>query len=174
MSLPLEIFLTFLRIGSVSFGGGMANLPEMSRILIGNDWVTRQEFADGFALGQFVPGPNMLAVLFYGVSAGGFAGALAAVLGMFSPGAIGAMLLVRGWQWMSRAQWSRALRKTLVPISMGLSGSMLVVLVQLSIESVLWGLITLVATYLIHRGTNILAVIAGGGLLGLMVTLIQR
>ena len=172
MSSPLEVFLTFLRIGVVSFGGGMANLPEMSRILIGNGWVNPDQFADGFALGQFVPGPNMLAVLFYGISAGGLAGALAAALGMFSPGAIGAMLLVRGWQWMSKAQWSRALRKALVPISMGLSGSMLVVLVQLSIESVLWILITVIATYLIHRGTNILAVISGGGAIGLMVTLL--
>jgi chromate transporter len=172
MAHPLEVFLTFLRIGMVSFGGGMANLPEMSRILIGKGWVTPQGFADGFALGQFVPGPNMLAVLFYGWSAAGWVGTLAAALGMFLPGAIGAMLLVRGWQWMSKAQWSRALRKALVPISMGLAGSMLVVLVQLSLESALWVLITAVATYLIHRGTNLLAVIAGGGAVGLLLTII--
>jgi chromate transporter len=173
MADPLEVFLTFLRIGAVSFGGGMANLPEMARILIGNSWVTRQEFADGFALGQFVPGPNMLAVLFYGSSAGGLAGALAAALGMFSPGAFGAMLLVRGWRWMAKAQWSRALRKTLVPISMGLSASMVLVLVQLSVESVGWVLIIAAATYLIHRGANLLAVIAGGGIIGLLVTLLS-
>jgi hypothetical protein len=41
----------------------MANLPKMARVIIGNGWVTGQEFADGFALGQFVPGPNMLARL---------------------------------------------------------------------------------------------------------------
>ena len=93
-----EVFLTFLRFGALSFGGGMANLPEMARVLLANGWVSRQAFADGFAMGQFVPGPNMLAVLFYGLSAAGFAGAIAALLGMFLPGAVGAMLLVRGWQ----------------------------------------------------------------------------
>ena len=167
----LETFLTFLRIGVLSFGGGMANLPEMSRILIANGWVTRQEFADGFALGQFVPGPNMLAVLFYGFGAMGFAGALAAMLGMFLPGALGAVLLVRGWEIMARAQWSRALRKALVPVGFGLGGSMVVVLVQLGLESWLWLILVAASTLLIYRGANVLLVIAGGALVGFLVTL---
>lgn len=167
----LEVFLAFLRFGVLSFGGGMANLPEMARVIIGNGWVTRQEFADGFALGQFVPGPNMLAVLFYGLSAAGLGGALAAALGMFLPGAVGAMWLVWGWAWMSRAQWSRALRKALVPISMGLSASMVLVLVQLSVDSLFWGLGVLVACYLIYRGLGVVWVIAGGGVLGLLLGL---
>ncbi|AWR85315.1 chromate transporter [Meiothermus taiwanensis] len=167
----LEVFLAFLRFGVLSFGGGMANLPEMARVIIGNGWVTRQEFADGFALGQFVPGPNMLAVLFYGLSAAGLGGALAAALGMFLPGAVGAMWLVWGWAWMSKARWSRALRKALVPISMGLSASMVLVLVQLSVDTLFWGLGVLVACYLIYRGLGVVWVIAGGGLLGLLLGL---
>jgi len=167
----LEVFLAFLRFGVLSFGGGMANLPEMARVIIGNGWVTRQEFADGFALGQFVPGPNMLAVLFYGLSAAGLGGALAAALGMFLPGAVGAMWLVWGWQWMSKARWSRALRKALVPISMGLGASMVLVLVQLSVESLFWGAGVLLFGFLIYRGVGVATVIAGGGLLGLLVGL---
>lgn len=167
----LEVFLAFLRFGVLSFGGGMANLPEMARVIIGNGWVTREAFADGFALGQFVPGPNMLAVLLYGLSAAGLGGALAAALGMFLPGAVGAIWLVWGWAWMSRAQWSRALRKALVPISMGLSASMVLVLVQLSVDSLFWGLGVLVACYLIYRGLGVVWVIVGGGLLGLLLGL---
>ncbi|WP_018467697.1 chromate transporter [Calidithermus timidus] len=166
----LEVFLTFLRLGLVSFGGGMANLPEMARILIAKGWVTPQQFADGFAMGQFVPGPNMLAVVFYGLSAGGLVGAVAAALGMFLPGAMGAILLVHGWEWMARARWSRALRKALVPVSMGLSASMLLVLIQLGIDS-LWGFALMgLATWLIYRGANILAVMVAGGALGLGIS----
>ena len=164
-----EVFLTFLRFGALSFGGGMANLPEMARVLLANGWVSRQAFADGFAMGQFVPGPNMLAVLFYGLSAAGFAGAIAALLGMFLPGAVGAMLLVRGWQWMARARWSRALRKALVPISIGLSASTVLVLAQISLESLLWFGVAALATLLLYRGINVVAVIAGAGVLGLLV-----
>lgn len=165
----LEVFLTFLRIGLVSFGGGMANLPEMSRILIGNGWLTGQQFADGFALGQFVPGPNMLAMVFYGYSAAGWLGSLAAVVGMFMPGALAAIGLVWGWQWLARAQWSRALRKALVPISMGLSLSMLMVLIQLGIDGWVWFGVMAVATYLIYREVNVVVVIVGGALVGLLL-----
>lgn len=167
-SLP-EVFLTFLRFGALSFGGGMANLPEMARVLLANGWLSRREFADGFALGQFVPGPNMLAVLFYGLSAAGVGGALAALLGMFLPGAVGAVALVWAWEWMSRAHWSRALRRALVPIAMGLSASTILVLAQVSLSSLLWLVAAGVATVLVYRGVNILAVIAGGALLGLLV-----
>ncbi|RDI95359.1 chromate transporter [Meiothermus sp. QL-1] len=167
----LQVFLTFLRFGLLSFGGGMANLPEMARVLIAHGWVTPQTFADGFALGQFVPGPNMLAVIFYGLSAAGLPGAIAALVGMFAPGALGAMGLVRGWQWMARARWSRAVRKALVPISVGLSGSMFLVLVQVGIDGVGWLLAMLLAAFLIYRGVPVAWVIAGGALLGLAVGL---
>lgn len=165
----LEVFLTFLRIGLLSFGGGMANLPEMSRILIANGWVTPQGFADGFALGQFVPGPNMLAVLFYGFGAMGFVGSLAALLGMFLPGALGAALLVRGWELMAKARWSRALRKALVPVGFGLGGSAVLTLVQLGLESWYWLILVATSALLIYRGVSVLLVIAGGALAGVFV-----
>lgn len=171
MAEVLEVFLAFLRFGVLSFGGGMANLPEMARVIIGNGWVTGQQFADGFALGQFVPGPNMLAVLFYGLSAAGMPGALAALLGMFLPGAVGAMWLVKGWAWMARARWSRALRKALVPISMGLSASMVLVLIQLGVDGLGWFALMAAATWLIYRGVNVVWVIGGGAALGLLAAL---
>ncbi len=63
------------------------------------------------------------------------------------------------------------LRKALVPISMGLSASMVLVLVQLSVDSFFWGLGVLLACYLIYRGLGVVWVIAGGGLLGLLLGL---
>ncbi len=172
MAEVLEVFLAFLRFGVLSFGGGMANLPEMARVIIGNGWVTGQAFADGFALGQFVPGPNMLAVVFYGLSAAGLPGVLAAMLGMFLPGALGAMGLVKGWEWMAKARWSRALRKALVPISMGLGASMVLVLIQLGVDTLFWGGGMLLACYLVYRGVPVWVVIGGGALLGLWVGLV--
>jgi chromate transporter len=110
-------------------------------------------------------------VLFYGLSAAGLPGALAAMLGMFLPGAVGAMLLVPGWEWMSQAHWSRALRKALVPISMGLSASMVLVLIQLGVNSLFWGGVLVLAGLLIYRGASVVLVIAGGALLGLLIVL---
>lgn len=165
----LEIFLTFFRLGLISFGGGMANLPEMARVLTARGWVTPREFADGFALGQFVPGPNMLAVVFYGLKAGGLGGALAALLGMFLPGATGATLLVHVREWMARARWSRALRRALVPIGMGLSFSVLLTLVQMGVDSLGSLLLVGLSAFLIYRGKGILPVLLAGAVLGFLL-----
>ncbi|WP_337843786.1 chromate transporter [Thermus sp.] len=166
----LEVFATFFYLGLVSFGGGMANLPEMARILVAKGWVTPQQFADGFALGQFVPGPNMLAVVFYGLSAGGLGGALAALAGMFLPGATGALLLVQVWEKMARARWSRALRRTLIPISVGLALSTLLVLAQVGLGGPGSLLLMGMAALLIHRGASPLGVLLVGGGLGLVAS----
>ena len=165
----LEVFLTFLRLGALSFGGGMANLPEMARLLLARGWITPQTFADGFALGQFVPGPNMMAVFFYGYSALGLAGGVAALLGMFAPGVIGAFLILAGWKSISSTQWSRVLRRVLVPLGLGLTSSTLLTLFQLSVDSWLWAAVALISGWLVYRGVAVWMIIAGGAVLGLLL-----
>ena len=52
-----ELYLAFLRIGAVNFGGGYAMLPLLERDL--NEkrgWVTTAELMDYFAIGQCTPG----------------------------------------------------------------------------------------------------------------------
>lgn len=165
----LEVFLTFLRLGALSFGGGLANLPEMLRLLLAKGWVTPQTFADGFALGQFVPGPNMMAVYFYGYSALGMAGGSAALLGMFIPGVVGALLILVGWKSISGTRWSKVLRRALVPLGLGLTASTLLTLFHLSIDSWGWAAVALLSGWLIHRGVAVWIVMAGGAILGLLL-----
>ncbi len=53
----LDLFLTFAKIGAVTFGGGYAMLPILSRELVDQrGWVTDQELTDYFAIGQCTPG----------------------------------------------------------------------------------------------------------------------
>jgi len=53
----LQLFLTFFRIGAVSFGGGYAMLPMLQRELVETrHWVTEAELADYYAIGQCTPG----------------------------------------------------------------------------------------------------------------------
>ncbi len=167
----LEVLGVFLRFGLISFGGGMVLLPEMARTLLARGWLTEREFVDGFALGQFVPGPNMLAVLFYGLKAAGWAGALAAGMGMFLPGALGAILLARVTAWMERARWSRALAQALVPIGLGLTAGTILTLVELSVDSLLGGVIVLASLWALRRGVSPLWVLLAGALLGILARL---
>ena len=48
----LELYLAFLRIGAVNFGGGYAMLPLLERDLVKDrGWTTTEDLTDYFAIG---------------------------------------------------------------------------------------------------------------------------
>ena len=79
----LELYLAFVRIGAVNFGGGYSMLPLLERDLVDNrGWKTTDDLADYFAIGQCTPGLIALNVsTFIGYKKKGVLGALAATLG---------------------------------------------------------------------------------------------
>ena len=167
----LTVFLEFLRYGALSFGGGVAMLSEMSRSLVTErHWLTTREFTDGFALGQFVPGPNMLAMLFYGFRAGGLAGAFAGFLGMFLPGAIASSVLARAWEGIKVSRWSWAIRAALLPVGLGLSAGGVLSLAGAAFSSLslqttmIAGVLMILAAFLIYtkRSSTMLVVLLTG------------
>ena len=83
----LELFWIFAKIVSMTFGGGYAMLPFLQRELIEKrGWVTDEEIADYYAIGQCTPG--IIAVntaTFVGYKRKGIPGAIMATLGMVFP-----------------------------------------------------------------------------------------
>ena len=79
----LELYLAFLRIGAVNFGGGYAMLPLLERDLVETrGWTTTDDLTDYFAIGQCTPGIIALNVAtFIGSRRRGVAGAIAATVG---------------------------------------------------------------------------------------------
>lgn len=79
----LELYLAFMRIGAVNFGGGYAMLPLLERDLVENrGWTTTDDLTDYFAIGQCTPGIIALNVAtFIGSRRKGVAGAIAATAG---------------------------------------------------------------------------------------------
>ncbi|MCM1021044.1 MAG: chromate transporter [Muribaculum sp.] len=52
-----QLFLTFLKIGAFTFGGGWAMISIIEREIVDNKhWITREEFLDLLALSQSLPG----------------------------------------------------------------------------------------------------------------------
>ena len=86
MNEVLELYLAFMKIGAVNFGGGYAMLPLLEEDLARKKgWVTREELLDYFAIGQCTPGLIALNVsTFIGNKRKGVAGALAATLGFLT------------------------------------------------------------------------------------------
>ena len=82
----LKLFLTFLKIGAVSFGGGYAMISLIRDDCLAHGWLTEGELLNFIAVAESTPGPiavNM--ATFVGSSQGGFLGAMLATLGVVLP-----------------------------------------------------------------------------------------
>ena len=81
-----EMYLTFLKLGVVNFGGGYAMLPLLERELVDKrHWTTMEDLRDYFSIGQCTPGVIALNVsTFIGQKKAGVAGALAAGAGFLT------------------------------------------------------------------------------------------
>ena len=79
----IELFLIFAKIGSVTFGGGYAMLPILTRELVEKrGWTTDEELTDYFAIGQCTPGIIAINVsTFIGYKRAGIIGAIISTIG---------------------------------------------------------------------------------------------
>ena len=95
MNIYLDLFLTFARIGGLTFGGGMAMLPILQREVVEKKkWATDEELTDYYAIGQCTPG--IIAVntaTFIGYKYKGICGGICATLGVVFPSLISITLL---------------------------------------------------------------------------------
>lgn len=86
LGLLVTLAAIFLRMGSVTFGGGLVMVPLIeSEVVNTHQWLTHQEFADATALGQITPGPVLITATFVGYRVAGTLGALVATISIFLP-----------------------------------------------------------------------------------------
>jgi chromate transport protein ChrA len=86
LGLLLTLASIFLRIGTVTFGGGFVMVPLIeSEVVNARHWLTHQEFVEAFALGQITPGPVLITATFIGYRVAGTLGALVATVSIFLP-----------------------------------------------------------------------------------------
>ena len=86
----IDMFLTFARIGGLTFGGGYAMLPMLQREVVEKrGWATEEELMDDYAIGQCTPG--IIAVntaTFIGQKHRGTVGGIVSTLGVVFPSLI--------------------------------------------------------------------------------------
>lgn len=101
----LKLFLTFLEIGCVSFGGGLGMISIIKDTAISNNWLTEEEFLNFVAISESTPGPlavNM--ATFVGSSQAGFLGALLATIGVVLPSFIIILIIAKIMKNLSKYQ----------------------------------------------------------------------
>lgn len=84
LNLIIEIFLTFLKIGAFTFGGGYAMVPFFQSEIVGSKgWMSSPEFIDFLAISQMTPGPVAInAPTYAGYKIAGLWGSAAGTLGV--------------------------------------------------------------------------------------------
>ena len=85
-----ELYITYAKIGIMTFGGGMTMLPILQREVVENKgWVTEEELMDYYAIGQCTPGliaVNTATVV--GQKRKGILGGILTTLGVVTPSLI--------------------------------------------------------------------------------------
>lgn len=107
MSIYPDLFLTFAKVGVMTFGGGYAMLPILQREVVENKgWATEEELTDYFAIGQCTPG--IIAVntaTFIGQKNKGTLGGVTATLGLVFPSLVIITLLAGVITQFSHLAW---------------------------------------------------------------------
>ena len=83
----IQLFLTFLKIGLFTFGGGYAMIPLIQRETAEKRrWVTKTDILDIIAVAESTPGPIAInSATFVGYQSAGFWGSFAATSGVVLP-----------------------------------------------------------------------------------------
>ena len=97
MSVLLELFFTFAKIGLFTFGGGYAMLSLIENICVENKkWITHDEMMTVAVIAESTPGPIAINCATYvGYKKGKLQGAIAATLGVVLPSFIIIYLISR-------------------------------------------------------------------------------
>ena len=83
----LQLFVSFLRIGLFTFGGGYAMIPLIQKETVENKrWISDEDILEIIAIAESTPGPIAInSATFVGIQVAGIPGALVATLGCILP-----------------------------------------------------------------------------------------
>ncbi len=95
MNIYLQLFISFVQIGALSFGGGYAAMPLIQQQVVTlHGWLSPAEFTDLITISQMTPGPIAInSATFVGTRIAGFGGAVAATVGCVLPSCLLVSLL---------------------------------------------------------------------------------
>lgn len=91
----LNLFLSFLKIGAFTFGGGYAMIPLIEKEAVEiHGWLTTKEFIDILAIVEMTPGPVAInSATFLGYKVGGVLGSVLATTAVVLPSIIVIILI---------------------------------------------------------------------------------
>ena len=127
MSILLELFLTFFKIGAFTFGGGYAMLPLIQEEVIKNNWLPIEDFINFIAVSESTPGPFAINMATYiGTEMNGIFGAMCSTLGVVLPSFIIILIVSRFYEKFKTSKYVAGCMTGLRPAVIGLIGAAVV------------------------------------------------
>ncbi len=167
----LNVFLLFLKIGSVLYGSGYVLLAFLQRDLVErNQWLTSQQLLDAIAIGQFTPGPVFTTATFIGYLLAGNAGAVAATIGIFLPAFV-LVALINPWvSKLRQSTWVSSALDGVNAASLGLMAAVTYTLGRsalVDIATVTLAIVSAIAIFKFNLNSALLVIF--GGIMGLIL-----
>ncbi|OAB47928.1 chromate transporter [Paenibacillus antarcticus] len=116
-----DLFVTFIKVGLLSFGGGYAIIPMIQHEAITGGWLSEAIFQEVVSIAGMAPGPvatNSATLIGYRVA--GIEGAIASTLGMVLPSFVLIILISVFFYQVRNSQWIKASFYGLRPVITGL------------------------------------------------------
>lgn len=123
----LVLFLTFLKIGAFTFGGGYAMLPLVEEEVLKHGWLTMEEVINFIAVSESTPGPFAVNMSTYvGRVVGGVPGAFFATMGVVLPSFVIVLAVATCFDRFKKSRVVKGCMSGLKPAVIGLIGAALV------------------------------------------------
>jgi chromate transporter len=162
------LFLTFLKIGAVTYGSGYVLLAFLrSDFVVHLHWLTDKQLIDAIAVGQFTPGPVFTTATFIGYLTGGLQGAVLATLGIFLPSFVFVAFVYPLIPRLRRSPTARAFLDGVTAAALGLMAAVTWQLGRTAIVDSAAAVIAILAFgFLLRFRVNSAWLVVGGALLG--------
>lgn len=184
----LELFWSFVQVGLFCVGGGYASMPLIQAQVIDiHGWLSMSEFIDIFTISQMTPGPiGINAATFVGMKVAGFLGAIVATLGFVTPSFILGIILAKLFFKYGNIGVIKGILNGLRPAVVALicsAGMSFIFLALFNIEKMpinvadidYLGLFVLIVAFIaVRKKVGIIKILAGSGVLGLILGLIGK
>ena len=165
---PLQLLLSFAKLGSVGFGGGPAMIPLVQAEVVDHrGWLTNQEFIDVLAAGNALPGPisTKMAVCI-GYQTGGALGAAAGLIGILLPSTLLMLILAGVLTRYSDHPRVQGAMSAMRPVVIAMLAWVVIQLAPASIDGWASGLLVVVAIGLLYFKLHPVWLIGGAAIIG--------
>jgi chromate transporter len=180
--------LSFVQVGLFCVGGGYASMPLIqAQVIDVHGWLSMSEFIDIFTISQMTPGPiGINAATFVGMKVAGFLGAIVATLGFVTPSFILGIILAKLFFKYGNIGVIKGILNGLRPAVVALicsAGMSFIFLALFNTEKMpinvadidYLGLFVLIVAFIaVRKKVGIIKILAGSGVLGLILGLIGK